>query len=61
MGANAGSFRHDQGLADTGGMKPGQQTQDDIGPVGNLQIAGMGHNAANITRRYRVGDDADAW
>ena len=37
-----------------------QQTHDDVHPLCDLQVAGVGDDAADIARRDRVGDDSDA-
>jgi hypothetical protein len=57
--ADAAAVGHQQRAGHAGGARGLQHAQHDVDAVGDLQVAGVGHDAADVARRHRVGDDAE--
>ena len=59
VAANAAMLGHHEDAVNAAGRERGQDAHDDIGPVGDLQTACAGDDAAKVAGRDWIGDDAD--
>jgi hypothetical protein len=57
--ADAPAVGHQQCARHPGGARGLQHAQQDVHAVGDLQVAGLGDDAADVARRHRVGDHAE--
>ena len=52
--------RHHDDLLDAADEQPRENAENDVGAIGELERGGVGHHAANVPRRKRIGDYANS-
>jgi hypothetical protein len=55
-----GPVRHHDDLLDAADEQPCKNAENDVGAIGELERGGIGHHAANVSRRKRIGDYANS-